>query len=113
MKLLDVVLKKEKRCQRTVDIQEDLYIRLNELSVKYFDASVSKLINLAIYDFNDGRETVTMCQMKDLGKHTVIFKESALEVLNQLKKKYNIPIYVILNLAIKDAVENLESRIDK
>lgn len=110
MGMLDTLLRKEALSQRTLDIESDLYEKLIRLSENEFDASVSKIINLCIYELAE-KEQVTMREMKDLEKHSVIMRKSALETLNEMKKKYNIPIYVLINIAIKEGIEKLEQKI--
>ena len=80
-------------------------------SENYFDASVSKIINLCIYDLAEN-EKVVMCKMYDLEKHSVILRKSALECLNEMKRKYNLPIYVLINVAIREGIEKLEKKIE-
>jgi hypothetical protein len=101
------LLKREELSQRTLDIEADLYEKLIDLSENYFDASVSKIINLCIYELAE-QEQVTMCGMKDLEKHSVMVRKSAMDCLNAMKKKYNIPIYVLINIAIKQGIEKLD-----
>lgn len=110
MGMLDTLLRKEALSQRTLDIESDLYEKLIRLSENELDASVSKIINLCIYELAE-KEQVTMREMKDLEKHSVIIRKSALETLNKMKKKYNIPIYVLINIAIKEGIEKLEQKI--
>lgn len=110
MGMLDNLLQKEELSQRTLDIEADLYEILVDLSNNYFDASVSKIINLCIYELAE-KEQVIMCEMKDLEKHSVMLRKSAMECLNKMKKKYNIPIYVLINTAIKEGIDKLEKKI--
>ena len=63
-----------------------------------------------VYDLVE-KEQVVMCEMKDLEKHSVMIRKSAMECLNKMKKKYNIPIYVIINVAIREGIAKLEQRI--
>ena len=110
MGMLDTLLNREELSQRTLDIESELYEILLDLSENYFDASVSRIINLCIYDLAE-KDQVTMYEMKDLEKHTVVMRKSAIESLNKMKKKFNIPIYVLLNIAIKEGIEKLDKKI--
>lgn len=110
MSMLDTLQLKEELSQRTLDIEADSYEKLIDLSSNHFDASVSKIINCCICDLAQ-REKVIMCEMKDLEKHTVILRKSTLECLNEMKKKYNIPIYVLINVAIREGIEILNKKI--
>ena len=48
MSIFSRFYKKEKMLSRTLDIDEDLYIKLNYLSKNIYDASINKLVNAAI-----------------------------------------------------------------
>lgn len=108
--MLDTLQLKEELSQRTLDIEADSYEKLIDLSTNYFDASASKIINMCIYDLAE-KEQVIMCEMKDLEKHSVMIRKSAMECLNKMKKKFNIPIYVLINIAIREGIEKLEKKI--
>lgn len=106
MNSIDSLWRKEELEQKTVQIEDELYDQLITLSENEFDASVSKIINACIYEFEDKQE-ITMQEIKNLSKHSVIFRETSLKVLAKLKAKFNIPQYIILNLAIKEGIEKL------
>ena len=53
------------------------------------------------------KKEITMHEINKLSKHSVIFRKTAAEQLIELKSKFNIPQYIILNLAIKDGIEKL------
>ena len=110
MSMLDTLQLKEELSQRTFDIESDSYEKLIDLSTNYLDASASKIINMCIYDLAE-KEQVIMCEMKDLEKHSVMIRKSAMECLNKMKKKFNIPIYVLINIAIREGIEKLEEKI--
>lgn len=110
MSMLDTLQLREDLNQRTLDIEADSYEKLIDLSTNHFDASASKIINMCIYDLAE-KEQVTMCEMKDLEKHSVIIRKSAMDCLNKMKKKYNIPIYVLINIAIREGIAKLEQKI--
>lgn len=110
MNMLDILQFKEELSQRTLDIEADSYEKLLNLSENYYDASVSKIINLCVCDLEQ-KDYVIMCEMKDLEKHSVILRKSTLECLTRMKKKYNIPIYVLVNIAIRNGIDKLEEKI--
>ncbi len=106
MDAIDSLWKKDKLEQKTVQIEDKLYEQLVELSDGQLDASVSRIINACIYDFAD-KERITMHEIKDLSKHSVIFRRTALDKLASMKSKFSIPQYVILNLSIKEGIEKI------
>lgn len=73
---------------------------------KKLDASVSKIINACVYDFSN-KERITMHEITDLSKHSVIFRESTLKKLVEMKSKFNIPQYIILNLSIREGIDKI------
>ena len=106
MNAIDTLWKKDLLEQKTVQIEDELYDKLLYLSENELDASVSKIINACIYEFADKNE-ITMKEINNLSKHSVIFRKTAVDKLVELKLKFNIPQYVILNLAIKNEIEKL------
>lgn len=106
MNTIDSLWEKEKLEQKTVQIEDKLYEQLIEISNNQLDASVSKIINACIYDFSN-KERITMHEITDLSKHSVIFRKSALKKLVEMKAKFNIPQYIILNLSIKEGIEKI------
>ncbi len=100
---------KENLVQKTVNIDNDLYERLEKLSKTKYDESTSKLINACIFEL-DETENINIYANENelLIKHTIIFRESALLVLNRLHNKYKIPMYKLINIAIHNVIDELE-----
>ena len=48
----DKIYKKEKLISRTLDIDEELYYKLEFLSKERYDASISKLVNISVDTLN-------------------------------------------------------------
>lgn len=109
MNAIDSLWKKDELEQKTVQIEDDLYDQLVNLSESELDASVSKIINACIYEFADKTE-IRMQEIKKLSKHSVIFRRTSIRILMDLKAKFNIPQYIILNLAIKEGIEKLSKK---
>ena len=109
MPILDKINDKEKSIQKTIDIDEDLYQRLNKVAKTKFNQTTSKLINACIFEL---AETENMQLYKNEGgiqlKHTVMFSKEALETLEKLKKKYNIPTCKLIGIAINNVIEEIE-----
>lgn len=97
--------KKEKLVSRTLDIDEELYIELERLSKEVYDASISKLVNAAIENLIK-TENVKIYKRKKASyvSRSFLIKDSFLEGLYRLKKKYRIPIYLLVNIAIRNVL---------
>ena len=107
MDIIDTLWGKDKLVQKTMQIEDSLYEELVKLSENMLDASVSKIINACVYEFSH-KDKLTMYQQGDLTKHSVIFRKSAVKKLADMKAKFNIPQYVILNIAIKSGIEKIK-----
>lgn len=104
--------KKEKLISRTLEIDEELYNKLEFLSSYIYDASISKLVNVAIEDLII-TENVQIYKRKNNSyvSRSFLIRDSLLEGLYELKKKYRIPIYLLVNIAIRNELENEREKI--
>ncbi len=98
--------KKEEIISRTVEIEENLYFLLEKLSKEKYDASINKLVNASIE---------TLIKTEDLKNYernnvrlvrTFLIRKSLLDGLDKLKIKYGIPIYQLINMAIRNDLED-------
>jgi predicted CopG family antitoxin len=110
MKITDKLTKKEKLIQKTIMIDDNLYTRLENLSKHKYDESISKIINICIYNLSE-TNNINICDSENelLVKHTVIFREGALQELEKLKNKYKLSIFRLVNIAIRNAIDELEN----
>lgn len=112
MDLLDTILIREDLIQRTVEIEDDLFDRMEKIAPKFNDCSISKIINYSIHDFyKKGLDKIEVGTMNATFKHSVAFRESALVQLSEMSRKYNSYKYVVLNIAIRYGIEKLEKRL--
>ena len=95
--------KKEKLISRTLEIDEELYYELEKLSSKVYDASISKLVNAAIENLIQ-TENIQVYKRKNTSSRSFLIRRSFLEGLYNLKKKYRIPIYLLVNIAIRNVL---------
>lgn len=98
--------RKEKLISRTLDIDEELYNKLEFLSKEVYDASISKLVNVAIEDLIN-TENIQIYKRKNNSyvSRSFLIRDSLLEGLYELKKKYRVPIYLLVNIAIRNELE--------
>lgn len=97
--------RKENLIPRTFDIDDDLYEKLEYLSKNIYDASINKLVNVAIEKLYES-ENIKVYLRNDILQTArgFLLRESVLEKLYQQKKKYKIPTYTIVNIAIRNAL---------
>ena len=97
--------KKEKMVSRTLDIDEELYTELERLSNDVYDASISKLVNAAIENLIKS-ENIQIYERKKTSyvSRSFLIRGSFLEGLYNLKRKYRVPIYLLVNIAIRNVL---------
>ena len=97
--------KKEKMVSRTLDIDEELYTELERLSNYVYDASISKLVNAAIENLIK-TENIQIYERKKTSyvSRSFLIRGSFLEGLYNLKRKYRVPIYLLVNIAIRNVL---------
>ena len=100
--------KKEKWVKKSVEIEGKLYDRLKEISNKQLDASVNKIIDACIDDLKIGEKVVIYRKEKDEINvaRSIIIRESMYLKLEDMSEKYGISISKLVNLAIREGLEN-------
>ncbi|MBP3831165.1 MAG: hypothetical protein ILA02_02180 [Clostridia bacterium] len=104
--------RKEQSINRSLNIDEDLYIELERLSNNVYDASITKLVNAAIERLIE-TENIQIYERKNKSyvSRSFLVRESFLDGLYNLKDKYGVSICLLINVAIRNAL--LEERVEK
>ncbi len=102
--------KKEKILSRTLEIDEDLYEKLSYLSNNIYDASINQLVNACIERLLQTKE-VKLYEPKRgfYVARSFMIRESFWEQLYELKTKYRISMCLLVNIAIKNAIDEFEN----
>ena len=108
------LLKKDIGLAKTLTIDENLYNKLEDLSENVYDASVTKLVNVAILDFI-ATENIKVYKRasRSYVARSFIIREGAFRSLEELKDKYNLSISRLINIAIRNALTDLENESTK
>jgi hypothetical protein len=79
--------------------------KLEFLSNERYDASISKLVNISIEELVR-TENVQIYKRKNNSyvSRSFLLRESVLDGLYELKSKYRIPIYLLVNIAIRNVL---------
>ena len=108
--LFDIAFRKrEPKIRRNYEIEDSLYSKLEALS-KVYDASVAELINACLANLIE-TENIILYKKDDneiLVTHTLLVRESNLSGLEKLKTKYGVSIYKLVNIAIRNVLNDLE-----
>ena len=98
--------KKGTTINKKLSIDENLYQELAELSNSKYDASISKLVNAAIENLLDTKNVaVYKRENSSQISRSFLIKEDSLNGLYELKENYSVSINSLVNIAIKNAVE--------
>lgn len=105
MSAFDRYYKREKLISRKLDIEEETYAKLEDLSKNVYDASINKLVNSAIEELLD-TEKIQLYNMKNKRyvSRSFLIRQSFLEGLYELKEKYKISINLLVNISIKNII---------
>lgn len=101
--------RKERKLRRNYAIEDSLYIRLKQSSLIY-EASLSDLLNICLEDLIK-REAVVLYDRTSgsyFGMHMFHVWESNVIGLDCLKEKYGVNIQQLVNMAIKNALDDDE-----
>lgn len=105
MSSFDKFDKKEKIIPRTVEVEDTFYSMLEKLSKETYDASINKLVNASIETLIEEENIQTYEKGNSIRlTRSFLLRESLLQGLYKLKRKYGIPIYLLVNIAIRNAL---------
>lgn len=108
MGTFDRFWKKEELLKKTIVIDNSLYEKLIELSNTKYQTSVNQLINACIEELIKTKNIQKYSKDKsELSiQHSLLIRKSLFEGLEELRKDTKISIYKLVNISIRNALEN-------
>ena len=106
MSVLDKFGKREEIVQKTIEIECEIFEKVEFLSNNIYNANISKIINECI-DELIRTEDIKIYPKKEgqiSTKHSIMLRKSTLEGLENLRKKYKISIYRLIDIAIRNVL---------
>lgn len=106
MSVLDKFRKKEDIVQKTIEIECEIFEKIEYLSNHVYDATISRIINECIDELIE-KENIKMYPKKEgeiSTKHSLMLRKSSLEGLEKLRKKYGISIYKLIDISIRNVL---------
>lgn len=109
MSTFDRFYRKEDKVSRSLEIDEDLYEKLNYLSKNIYDASINQLVNASIERIIE-KEDIKIYEPKRsfFVSRSFLIRENSWEKIYKIKKKYRISMTLIVNIAVKNAIDEWE-----
>ena len=103
---------KEKWVKKSVEIEGNLYDKLKEIANEELDASVNKIIDACIDDFEIAEKVVIYRKRKDEINvaRSIIIRESIYKKLEDMIEKYGISISKLVNIAIRTGLESYKNK---
>ena len=107
MGAFDRFWKRDNLLKKTIVIDNSLYEKLNEMADKVYQTSTNKLINACIEELIKTKNVKVYC--KEPGElsiqHSLLIRETLFNELEKMRDEYNVSIYKLVNIAIKNALE--------
>lgn len=101
------LLNKDKLLRRRVEIDNTLYEKLTELA-KQYDTSINKLVNIAIVELIN-TENIQIFERpynEIVEAHNFAIRETSYLKLEELKNKYGLSIFKLINIAVYNALNS-------
>ena len=109
MEILDkYLLRKEKNIPKKIEIDNNLYEALTEIANKTYDASINKIVNVAIIELikTEDIRIYKKSSNEIFVPHSFLIRESSFFALEKLREKYGISIRQLVNIAINNALNS-------
>lgn len=99
--------KKDELLKKNIVIDNSSYQTLRTLAKQKYQASANELINGCIEEFIKTEKIKIYEKTKGeiAEQHSLLIRKSLYEGLENMSKKYSISICLLLNIAIKNAIE--------
>ena len=96
--------------RKTMVIDNSLYEKLNEIAKNKYQTSTNQLINGCIEELIKTKKIKLYA--KPLGelsiKHSLLIRETLFNELEIMRDTYNVSIYKLVNIAIKNALDEIK-----
>lgn len=116
MRAIDRLYKKEDTIVRSVHIDNDLYLKVKDLSESVFDASVSKIINVCIENtLLKNSQIIYYKKPKNVEStyRSIMLRKSFYDKLIEIKDSTGISFSRLINGCIKDFLFDYNNEIIK
>ena len=101
--------KREPLLKKTIEIDDELYEKIEELYKTIYHTSKNQLINGCIEELIKTKNIKLYEKETDKKpvQHSLLIRESLFKGLEEIREKYNLSIYKLVNIAIKNALDEL------
>lgn len=98
--------------QKSINIEEGLYVRLKEVGDNDYDATISELVNVCVEDLFTRKieEIYEKPEGEIILYRSIMLRRENVEELNRLSKKERISVTRLVNMAIKEFLDEYEKK---
>lgn len=110
MGAFDRFWKKDNLLRKTIVIDDTLYDKLNDLTKNVYQTSTNQLINACIEELIKTKNIKIYPKNKKESsvQHSLLIRETLFNELEEMREQYNISIYKLVNIAIKNVLDEIE-----
>ena len=110
MGAFDRFWKRDNLLKKTIVIDNELYDKLDELAKSTYQTSTNQLINACIEELIKTKDIkIYQKHKKEVSvQHSLLIRETLFNGLEEMREQYNISIYKLVNIAIKNALNEIE-----
>ena len=111
MSAIDRLYKKDNyTIQKSINIEEGLYTKLKEVGNNDYDATISELVNACVEDLltKDELEFYEKPEGEIILYRSIMLRRENVEALNKVSKEKRISVTRLVNMAIKEFLEDYE-----
>ena len=108
MRPIDRLYRKDEIVPRSLHIDEELYLKIQDLSDNVFNASVSKLINICVETMLEDKDKIKYYKKPngtDSVYRSILFRKSFYDELVELRSETGISFSRLVNGSIKEFLE--------
>ena len=102
------LLSKDELIKRRVEVDASLYDKLSQLADKKYDASINKLVNIAIIEMikTQNVKIYERPENEIAEAHNFAIRKTSYEQMEKMKEKYGLSFHKLINIAIYNALHS-------
>ena len=113
MEPIERLYKKDEIITRSLHIDEDLYLKLQNICDNVFDASISKIVNIRVETLLQNKDNIKFYKKPykvDSIYRSILFRKEFYDELIKIKEKTGISFSRLVNGSIKEFLDKYQGK---
>ena len=113
MEPIERLYKKDEIITRSLHIDEDLYLKLQNICDNVFDASISKIVNICVETLLQNKDNIKFYKKPykvDSIYRSILFRKEFYDELIKIKEKTGISFSRLVNGSIKEFLDKYQGK---